>query len=155
MLYEEGSRAHDIPEESIFKDSDIEFCVVDRAVLYETIEKDLSGAVKRCACWFHGRHYLADGLMSDNRLKEAMDLTNSLFTIEAFAKDMTPEERLAMRKKYSKKIVDRLFEVLRSFKENESDYGSLVNRGVNYLLDDEAAFRMFLTDGRNLFTTMQ
>ena len=41
MEYKEGSRSHSVQEDAIFKDSCIRVFTADRAVLYETIEKDL------------------------------------------------------------------------------------------------------------------
>lgn len=40
MEYKEGSRSHSVQEDAIFKDSCIRVFTADRAVLYETIEKD-------------------------------------------------------------------------------------------------------------------
>ena len=40
MEYKEGSRSHSVQENAIFKDSCIRVFTADRAVLYETIEKN-------------------------------------------------------------------------------------------------------------------
>ena len=66
MEYKEGSRSHSVQENAIFKDSCIRVFTADRAVLYETIEKDLEEmGLDRSACWFHARHYFVDAYISD------------------------------------------------------------------------------------------
>lgn len=105
----------------------------------------------RQACWFHGRHYLVDAFLVDPRMEPALILVNSLFYIERMfllEDDQSPEARLEFRKKWSEQIVDRLMDMLRKFRAAGDEYGQMVHRAVNYILDDEDAFRTFLSDGR-------
>ena len=152
MLYDEGTRDHMLQEEKIFKDSCIEGFVADGAPQYKTIQKDLEEMkLLRQACWFHGRHYLVDAFLVDPRMEPALILVNSLFYIERMfllEDDQSPEARLEFRKKWSEKIVDRLMDMLRKFRAAGDEYGQMVHRAVNYILDDEDAFRTFLLDGR-------
>ena len=152
MLYDEGTRDHMLQEEKIFKDSCIEGFVADGAPQYKTIQKDLEEKkLLRQACWFHGRHYLVDAFLVDPRMEPALILVNSLFYIERMfllEDDQSPEARLEFRKKWSEQIVDRLMDMLRKFRAAGDEYGQMVHRAVNYILDDEDAFRTFLSDGR-------
>ena len=152
MLYDEGTRDHMLQEEKIFKDSCIEGFVADGAPQYKTIQKDLEEMkLLRQACWFHGRHYLVDAFLVDPRMEPALILVNSLFYIERMfllEDDQSPEARLEFRKKWSEQIVDRLMDMLRKFRAAGDEYGQMVHRAVNYILDDEDAFRTFLSDGR-------
>lgn len=152
MLYDEGTRDHMLQEEKIFKDSCIEGFVADGAKQYPAIQKDLEGKkLLRQACWFHGRHYLVDAFLVDPRMEPALILVNSLFYIERMflrEDDQSPEARLRFRKKWSAPIVDRLTDMLRKFRAAGDEYGQMVHRAVNYILDDEEAFRTFLLDGR-------
>ena len=152
MLYDEGTRDHMLQEEKIFKDSCIEGFVADGAPQYKTIQKDLEEKkLLRQACWFHGRHYLVDAYLVDSRMEPALILVNSLFYIERMfllEDDQSPEVRLEFRKKWSEQIVDRLMDMLRKFRAAGDKYGQMVHRAVNYILDDEDAFRTFLLDGR-------
>ena len=152
MLYDEGTRDHMLQEEKIFKDSCIEGFVADGAPQYKTIQKDLEEKkLLRQACWFHGRHYLVDAFLVDPRMEPALILVNSLFYIERMfllEDDQSPEARLEFRKKWSEQIVDRLMDMLRKFRAAGDEYGQMVHRAVNYILDDEDAFRTFLLDGR-------
>lgn len=38
--------------------------------------------------------------------------------------------------------------MLRTMRAAGSEYGEMVHRAIGYILDDEAAFRTFLSDGR-------
>ncbi|MGM9767096.1 MAG: transposase, partial [Candidatus Cryptobacteroides sp.] len=152
MLYDEGSRGHEVQEEKIFKDSNIECFVADRLSVYQAIVEDLEDQhLQRQACWFHGRHYLVDAYLVDHRVEDVIKLINLLFYIERVFQgedDTSPEARLAFRKRWSKRIVDRIMERLEKIRKAGSDYGAMVHRAVNYILDDREAFERFLSDGR-------
>ena len=48
---------------------------------------------------------------------------------------------------WSASIVGKLMKLLKKIKL-DSSYGAMVQRAVNYVLDDEKAFKVFLQDGR-------
>lgn len=151
MKYEEGSRDHSIQEENFFKGSNIKYFLCDRAKMYETIEKDLAEFyVERCSCWFHARHYLVDAYISDERMKSLLLLINALFYIEqeSVRRKHTAEQRFKFRLKYSRRIVEKIMKKLESIRLAGKEYGALVHRAVNYILDDKEAFQKFLLDGR-------
>ena len=151
MLYKEGSRSHEIPEEKIFRGSLIECFTADRAPLYVALEKDLEEYyLQRQACWQHARHYLVDAFVSDHRVLVLIQLINALFLIEreAKARNYTAEKRYRFRLKYSASIVGKIMSLLKKMRAEKDKYGALVMRAVNYILDDEEAFKKFLHDGR-------
>lgn len=152
MLYDEGTRDHMLQEEKIFKDSSIVGFVADRAPQYRAIVKDLEGQqLLRQACWFHGRHYLVDAYLVDPRVEPLLILINALFYIERVflqEEDQSPEHRLEFRKRWSKDIVDRIMDMLKKMRAAGDEYGQMVHRAIDYILDDEEAFRTFLSDGR-------
>ena len=151
MKYEEGSRDHSVQEENFFKGSNIKYFLSDRAKMYETIEKDLAEFyVERCSCWFHARHYLVDACITDVRMKPLLLLINALFYIEqeSVKRKHTPDQRFKFRLKYSRKIVEKIMKRLESIRSSGKEYGVLVHRAVNYILDDREAFQKFLLDGR-------
>ncbi len=151
MLYKEGSRSHEIPEEKIFRGSLIECFTADRAPLYVALEKDLEEYyLQRQACWQHARHYLVDAFVSDHRVLVLIQLINALFLIEreAKARNYTPERRHRFRLEYSASIVGKIMSLLKKIRAEKDKYGALVMRAVNYILDDEDAFKKFLQDGR-------
>lgn len=154
MLYGEGSRSHDIPQQMLFEGSDIRIFTADRAALYETIVKSIEEKygieIKRSACWFHARHYFVDAFISDTRMKIVIELMNYLFYIERESKSRnhTAEQRLAFRLRYSRKVVTTIMKMLERMQAESHLYGKMVMKAVNYVLDDKAAFQLFLTDGR-------
>ena len=151
MKYEDGSRDHSIQEENFFKGSKIKYFLSDRAKMYETIEKDLAEFyVERCSCWFHARHYLVDAYITDGRMKSLLLLINALFYIEqeSVRRKHTPNQRFKFRLKYSRRIVEKIMKKLESIRLAGKEYGALVHRAVNYILDDKEAFQKFLLDGR-------
>lgn len=152
MLYDEGTRDHMLQEEKIFKDSSIVGFVADRAPQYPAIVKDLEGQeLLRQACWFHARHYLVDAYLVDSRMEMLLILINALFYIERVflqEDDQSPEHRLEFRKEWSEPIVDRIMEMLKKMRAAGDEYGQMVHRAVDYILDDEDAFRTFLSEGR-------
>ena len=151
MLYKEGSRSHEIPEEKIFRGSLIECFTADRAPLYVKLEKDLEEYyLQRQACWQHARHYLIDAFVSDHRVLVLIQLINALFLIEREAKvrNYTSERRHRFRLEYSASIVGKIMSLLKKMRAEKEKYGALVMRAVNYILDDEEAFKKFLHDGR-------
>ena len=150
MEYKEGSRSHSVQEDAIFKDSCIRVFTADRAVLYETIEKDMEEmGLVRTACWFHARHRFVDAYISDHRVRVIILMMNYLFQIERESKirKHTAKQRRRFRLKYSASIVGKLMKLLKKIKL-DSSYGAMVQRAVNYVLDDEKAFKVFLQDGR-------
>lgn len=150
MLYRDGSRDHTIQEENFFKDSNIKCFIADRTPLYETIVKDLEEYhIVRAACWFHLRHYLVDAYIVDSRVLALIQLINMLFYIEreSARRKHSFEQRLRFRLKYSRPIVTRILKKLRAIRNAGTEYGKMVHRAVNYMLDDKDAFLKFLQDG--------
>ena len=149
MLYEEGSRSSEVQLKNIFKNSSIEFFTSDRAALYGTIENCmLEYGVIRTACWFHARHKLVDAYTSDKRVGPIIEMINTVFIAEGEYADKPVGMRHKYRQKYILPIIDAIMRRLKAIRNNIGQYGTLVQKAVNYILDDEQAFRMFLTDGR-------
>ena len=129
MLYKEGSRSHEKPEEKIFRGSLIECFTADRAPLYVALEKDLEEYyLQRQACWQHARHYLVDAFVSDHRVLVLIQLINALFLIEREAKvrNYTPERRHRFRIDYSASIVGKIMSLLKKIRAEKNKYGALV-----------------------------
>ena len=79
-----------------------------------------------------------------------IQLINALFLIEREAKvrNYTSERRHRFRLEYSASIVGKIMSLLKKIRAEKDKYGALVMRAVNYILDDEEAFKKFLQDGR-------
>lgn len=147
MLYEEGSRSHEVQENLVFKGSNIRAFIADRYSGYGAIVKDLEEYhLQRAACWFHARHYFADAYVSDHRMAQIITWINALFLIERQSDILghTPEQRLSYRNLYSRKVVNKIMKKLLEIRAAGSEYGKLVQRAVDYVLDDENAYKVFL-----------
>ena len=81
-------------------------------------------------------------------MAQIIDLINGLFMIERQAKDMSFKKRKEFRRIHSRPLVTRLFFLLHKMRRRAEDYGKMVNDAVNYILDDEKAFKAFLKNGR-------
>lgn len=145
MLYEEGSRSHEVQEDTVFRDSEIRAFMADRYAGYGAIVKDLQEChIERAACWAHFHHYLADSYVSDHRMGSLITLTNVLFLLEQRNEGLSPEEIQTNRTRYSMPIVNKIVEKLKLIRNAGNEYGQLVHRAVDYLLDDEEAYRRYL-----------
>jgi hypothetical protein len=107
-------------------------------------------------CWSHARRKFVDALLvvpKDNRKDPAL-LSNiairkikKLFDIEREYRDVTPEERLAGRKEFSKPIVDDF----KTWLESESKLvlpKSKIGEAIKYCLNQWPKLIRFLDDGR-------
>ena len=153
MLYKNGTRDHSLQEEMVFKNSSIKCFIADRAPQYAAIVKDLPEMnLVRQSCLFHARHMLVNAFLVDPRVEDTLMLINTLFHIERVFKeeeeDQSPKARLRYRLQYSKPIAKRLMKRLESIKAAGDEYGALVQKAVNYILDDKESFLEFLQDGR-------
>lgn len=150
MIYKDGSRSHEVQEDAIFKESEIKLFMADRAPMYETIVKDLEEyQITRAACWVHARRRLVDAYASDPRVKDLISMINILFNIERISRERkhTPQQRLMFRHRESLGYVNKIFRMAKAMRLAGDEYGQLVHRALNYLLDDEEAFKVFLKHG--------
>ena len=97
----------------------------------------------------YNTEYIHAALSLEKKLV-VIQLINALFLIEREAKtrNYTPERRHRFRLDYSASIVGKIMSLLKKMRAEKNKYGALVMRAVNYILDDEEAFKKFLHDGR-------
>lgn len=152
LLYDDGSRKHDVQEE-IMRDSRIECFTCDRAKMYPRIVKDIVNALDkeiiRASCWVHWRRDVYDLAKYDSRFKPILKALKILFKLETKWREdgIGEQERLDKRHGLSRPIVDYIFSALKKMKDNAKDYGDEAMAVINYLLNDEDAFRAFLHHG--------
>jgi transposase len=77
-------------------------------------------------------------------------MINFLFKVDRETKErgLTPEQKFKFRLRYSRKIVIQIIKRLKEIRAAGNEYGELVHRAVNYILDDEKSFLKFLQEGR-------
>jgi transposase len=101
------------------------------------------------ACWSHGRRKFFDlaKLTKAPIACEAVRRIDELFEIERSINGCTPEERLAVRQKQAKPLVEALETWLRDERDRVSSKSEIA-RAINYSLSRWPAFIRFLDDGR-------
>lgn len=150
MVYDEGSRSHEVQEKAFFRESDIKLFMADRAPLYSTIVKDLEEyEIERAACWVHSRRLFLNAFLSDERVRPFLKMINAIFWIDKESKRLGHNfnQRQKYRQRHSKKLVDCIFELAKEYRQAGDEYGELVHKALDYILNDEEAFRRFLDHG--------
>ena len=121
------------------------------------------GPVKEAACWVHARRpFFAMADLDENARRKAagkkeiplspiaievVRRIDALFEIERSINGKSAEERLAVRHRLSRPLVDDLQDYLRTQAARLSRGHDLV-KAINYMLKRWAAFTLFLEDGR-------
>lgn len=103
--------------------------------------KSLVPSMHAC-CPLHARHRFVDAYISDHRVRVIILMMNYLFQIERESKirKHTAKQRRRFRLKYSASIVGKLMKLLKKIKL-DSSYGAMVQRAVNYVLDERRPSR--------------
>lgn len=124
------------------------FLLADAANSYDQLYE--GGKIVECGCWAHARRrwYKA----KDAFPKEAgwaLAAIRRLYEIEAEAKakNLDPERRLALRRERTAPIIAGFFEWLRPLRPSVVPK-TLLADAVGYAVNQEAALRRFLEDGR-------
>ena len=152
LLYDKGTRGHEVQEE-IMRESKIECFTCDKAKMYPKIVRDIRNALDReiirASCWVHWRRQIYELAKYDSRFKAILKALQILFRLEAkWREDRLGEhERLAKRHELSRPIVDYILSSLRNMRSNARDYGTEAMVVINYMLNDEEAFKAFLGHG--------
>lgn len=98
-------------------------------------------------CWSHGRRYFHKAHKVHPDAKYVLTLIGSMYGVERRAKKLTSDERLVMRQQESIPLLNQVFSWCREHKEKYFPKDPL-NLAIQYLLNHEAALRVYCTDGR-------
>lgn len=156
VLYEYQKTRHHKHPEAYYKDFK-GVLVTDGLQQYHLIEEHLPG-VTNANCWAHARRSYADavkafGKSDTNVLRktvayQALVRIAAIYKLESTLKDCTPKERLKIRQKSIKPLVDEYFAWV---KERLADTAALPKgktaQGLNYSVNQEQYLRIFLEDG--------
>jgi transposase len=122
------------------------YLVSDAATVYDHLYKD--GAVIEVACWAHCRRYFFKALGTEPELaRHALGLVRKLFKIEEKLADESRKRRESVRRKLAAPIVDDFFAWCDKQAEVALD-GSPIAAALTYAINQKAALRRFLDDGR-------
>ena len=99
-------------------------------------------------CWAHARRKFYDLHVSGKSTlaEQALAYIGQLYDIESEAKDLTPEERQAIRQARAAPIVDQLYNWLIGQRQKVPK-GSATSKAIHYSLKRWAALRQYLDDG--------
>lgn len=106
--------------------------------------------VSEAACWAHTRRKFYDvTLMTDKAVvaTSVLDTIAEIYKIEQDIRGQPPPERHQQRQMRSKPLVDSLFQLLLTYK-NQVPLKSLTGQGVAYALKNRIALERFLDDGK-------
>ena len=104
-------------------------------------------AITRAGCWSHARRKFVEAEKTAPEIaREAVDLIGRVFAVEKQAKDMSVDERLALRQTQSVPVLAELRQKLLVWKERLLPKHPMAE-AVNYTLSQWEELTVFTTDG--------
>jgi transposase len=116
---------------------------------FQKIELRSDARIERAACWAHARRKVFEGRLSHpQQASILLAMIRELYDIEDRGKRFAPAERLALRQRESRVVLDRLQTTLDS-----AEFACLLPKSVfaealGYLRNHWSALGVFVTDGR-------
>jgi transposase len=114
---------------------------------YDAFFKNPARGLIEVGCWAHARRYMYKALESDQaRMGPALLLVAQLYRVEQQARPMAPEDRLHLRQRQSRPILDKLHDYLEEI-QVEVLPKSPEGRAVRYTLKNWTALTRYCEDG--------
>jgi transposase len=114
---------------------------------YDAFFKDPARGLTEVGCWAHARRYFHKALESDQaRMGPALLLIAKLYGVEKQARPLTAEDRLQLRQRESRPILDKLHDYLLEI-EAQVLPKSPEGRAVRYTLKNWVALTRYCDDG--------
>jgi hypothetical protein len=114
---------------------------------YDAFFKNPARGLIEVGCWAHARRYMYKALESDQaRMGPALLLVAQLYHAEQQARPMAPEDRLQLRQRQSRPILDKLHDYLEEL-QVEVLPKSPEGRAVRYTLKNWTALTRYCEDG--------
>lgn len=105
------------------------------------------GRAKEAGCWSHARRYFVEALDTDRRAAVALKWITDLFMVEREAEEMSPDERLALRRERSAPILKDLGAWIEQTCRTASPKSPL-GKALTYATNQWRPLTRFLEDGR-------
>lgn len=134
--------------------------ICDSYTSYDGFAEEMNGKVTIAHCYTHGRRNFTDILKAVPGFKnlseeeqnsllscKAVKKIDRIFKMEREIRYCSAEERLAVRQEKGVRLVDDLFDLLKSVPEEDLDKSSELYKAVSYMTTREKQFRVFLNDG--------
>ncbi len=117
--------------------------------VYTGLVRDSNGRLRDAACWAHGRRGLDEARYTTSHplLHEALGWIQQLYDIEDRTRDLSPDERRAVRRRESAPIVERMRQRFLDVR-SELRPTSKLAEAIDYFMNRWPAFKRFLEDGR-------
>jgi transposase/uncharacterized coiled-coil protein SlyX len=141
------SRSRDGPKEVL---ADYRgYLQTDGYIVYTSLVREAAGRLVDVACWAHGRRGFEEAIPATSHplVHEAMIWTQQLYDIEDRAKEMSPEDRRALRQAEALPILTRMkarFEEVRPTLRPTAK----LTEAIDYVLNRWDAFVRYTQDGR-------
>jgi transposase len=121
----------------------------DGYAVYTSLVRDSNGRLRDVACWAHGRRGLDEARYTTSHplLYEALAWIQQLYDVEDRTRDLSPDERLAVRRRESAPILERM---RRRFLDVRPELRptSKLAEAIDYFMKRWEAFTRFLEGGR-------
>jgi len=121
----------------------------DGYAVYTSLVRDSNGRLRDVACWAHGRRGLDEARYTTSHplLHEALAWIQQLYDLEDRTRDLSPDERLTVRRRESAPLLERMrgrfLEVRPELRPT-----SKLAEAIDYFMNRWQAFSRFLEDGR-------
>ncbi len=113
-------------------------------------ETNPDATITEAACWAHTRRKFHEIIVCNDKAaiaQKSLDQIGEIYEIETKIRGKDPDKRLEERQKLSKQLVEKLFTDFKKF-QKELPKKSSTTKAINYALNNEAALKRFLNDGK-------
>ena len=141
------SRSRDGPREML---ADYRgYLQTDGYIVYTSLVREAAGRLVDVACWAHGRRGFEEAIPATSHplVHEAMIWTQQLYDIEDRAKEMSPEDRRALRQAEALPILTRMKARFDEVRPTLRPTAKLAE-AIDYVLNRWDAFVRYTSDGR-------
>ena len=117
--------------------------------LYESDDEDSTG-IYEASCWAHTRRKFYDITVASENARiaeEAVEQIGRIYDLESQVRGLDPPTRCEFRLKYSKDLVEELFEGFKKVRKKLPEK-SRTAKAIAYALNNEEALKRFLTNGK-------
>ena len=117
---------------------------------YDAVFRESKGGLLEVGCWAHARRKFFDALETAKApATDAINAIRILYVVEREARDLglAPDQRMALRQKRSKPLLDQMLPWLKA-QQKAFLPKSPMGKAIGYVLNQWAALNRYLEDGR-------
>ena len=137
----------------------IGYITCDAYISYQVLESESGGNITVSGCLMHCRRYFAIAFfmndvssMTDDEIQELPEMKvlmkiAEVYSVENTLKDMTAEDRLAVRIEKEKPLMDELFDYIEALDKDDNTYSYRLQKAITYALNQKEHLLRYLEDG--------